>query len=111
MRPVTTSGEALGGLTHGLRWPRLAGALHDREPDNRPSLVEDGEKGNCELCEYKKMTWKTIQKECQDPRAEKFGDEIHSDLWGLFNVLTLGNQMYYITFMDNFMQYTHLKLL
>ena len=33
-------------------------------------------------CEYAKATRKPIKKEHQSPRVEKFGDEIHSDVWG-----------------------------
>ena len=35
----------------------------------------------CDSCEYAKATQKPIKKNCQTPRAAKFGNEVHSDVW------------------------------
>lgn len=42
----------------------------------------------CDSCEYAKMTRKPIKRARQTPRASKFGDEIHSDVWGPLPVKT-----------------------
>ncbi|KIJ10075.1 hypothetical protein PAXINDRAFT_86574, partial [Paxillus involutus ATCC 200175] len=38
--------------------------------------------GSCDACEYAKATRKAIGKVRDPPRHEKFGDEVHTDLWG-----------------------------
>ncbi|KIJ10366.1 hypothetical protein PAXINDRAFT_37090, partial [Paxillus involutus ATCC 200175] len=38
--------------------------------------------GQCESCEYAKATRKPIGKVREPKRREKFGDEVHTDLWG-----------------------------
>ena len=43
--------------------------------------------------------------------ANKFSDEIHSDLWGPAPVATKGGKKYYITFTDDMSCLTHLYLL
>src|SRR5262249_29246119 len=65
----------------------------------------------CASCQYAKMTRKSIQKTRITPRASKFGEEIHSDLWGPSPVQTPGKRSYYVSFMDDFTRWTHLKLL
>ena len=45
---------------------------------------------HCHSCEYAKATQKPIQTTRQTPRASKFGDEIHSDVWGPLPVQTPG---------------------
>ena len=36
----------------------------------------------CESCVYAKATLKSIPKTCKGEHAKKFGEEVHSDLWG-----------------------------
>ncbi|KIJ14154.1 hypothetical protein PAXINDRAFT_41846, partial [Paxillus involutus ATCC 200175] len=38
--------------------------------------------GQCESCEYAKATCKPIGKIHEPKHCEKFGDEVHTDLWG-----------------------------
>ena len=45
------------------------------------------------------------------PRAAKFGDEIHLDVWGPSPVQTPGRKEYYVSFMDDHTRWTHLQLL
>ena len=65
----------------------------------------------CDSCEYAKATCKVIRKEATHPRAEAFGDEIHTDLWGPARVTSLGSRKYYVTFTDDHTRYTRLELL
>ena len=56
---------------------------------------------HCNSCEYVKAAQKSIKKECQSPRAEKFGNEIHSEVWGLSPIQTPGHKNYYMSFTDD----------
>ncbi|KIK76839.1 hypothetical protein PAXRUDRAFT_78700, partial [Paxillus rubicundulus Ve08.2h10] len=38
--------------------------------------------GQCEPCEYAKATCKPIEKICELQHCAKFGDKVHTDLWG-----------------------------
>src|ERR1700742_4070392 len=66
---------------------------------------------DCESCAYAKLARKPIKKERQDPPAENFGNEIHSDLWGPSPTETLGHRKYYSTFTDGHSRWTTLELL
>ena len=65
----------------------------------------------CVSCEYGKATRKPIKKFHKTPRATKFGDKIHSDVWGPSLVQTPGHKEYYVSFTDDHTQWTYLKLL
>ena len=65
----------------------------------------------CESCVYAKATCKPIPKARAGECATKFGDEVHSDLWGPAPVETKGGRRYYITFTDDMSRLTHLYLL
>ena len=53
-------------------------------------LIDDGSPIICDSCEYAKMTRKVILKERKAPPAKRFGDEIHTDLWGPSPINSLG---------------------
>ena len=65
----------------------------------------------CDSCEYAKTTQKPIKKVRETPRAAKFGDEIHSDVWGPSPIQTPGHKEYYVSFTDDSTRWTHLQLL
>jgi len=65
----------------------------------------------CESCIYAKVTWKPVAKVCEGGRAENFGDEVHTDLWGPAPTRTKGGRRYYMTFTDDATRFTHLYLL
>ena len=50
----------------------------------------------CDSCEYAKATRKPIQRTREGPRASKFGNEIHSDVWGPSPIQTPGHKEYYV---------------
>jgi hypothetical protein len=62
----------------------------------------------CNSCEYAKATQKPIKKDCQTPRATKFGNKIHSDVWGPLSIQTPGHKSYYVSFTDNHTRWTNL---
>lgn len=65
----------------------------------------------CESCVYAKATRKSVPKAREGERAKRFGEEVHSDLWGPAPVQTKGGRRYYITFVDDYTRLTHLYLL
>ena len=65
----------------------------------------------CDSCEYAKATRKLIQRTHKGPRASKFGNEIHSDVWGPSPIQTPGHKEYYVSFTDDHTRWTHLQLL
>ena len=56
---------------------------------------------HCNSCEYAKATRKPIKKFCETPRAAKFRDEIHLDVWGPSPMQTPGHKEYYVSFTDD----------
>ena len=64
----------------------------------------------CSSCEYGKAHRKLIGKEHEAPRAEKIGDEIHLDVWGLSPVQTISRMEYYSTYIDACSRYLKLYL-
>jgi hypothetical protein len=66
--------------------------------------------GQCESCEYAKATCKPIGKIHEPKHCEKFGDEVHTDLWGPSPIQTIGKKLYYASFTDDYTGYTHLYL-
>ena len=74
-------------------------------------LIDDGTPIICDSCEYAKMTRKIIFKERTAPPAKRFGDEVHSDLWGPSPTTSLGGRRYYITFTDDHTRYTYIDIL
>ena len=78
---------------------------------NGVDLEEGGDFGSCESCEYAKTTKKPIKKERSAPRAAKFGDEIHLDVWGPSPLKSIFHHKYYASFIDNHMRYSHITLL
>ena len=65
----------------------------------------------CASCVYAKSTRKPAPKVRESERAEVFGGEVHSDLWGKAPVESKGKKLYYITFIDDKTRLTHLYLL
>ena len=65
----------------------------------------------CESCEFTKATRKAIKREREGKTADVFGEEIHTDLWGLLELQTLGGRHYYITFTDDYSCFTVTRLL
>lgn len=71
----------------------------------------DATMDKCNSCEYAKATRKPIGKIRNPLRREKFGDEVHSNLWGPSPIRTPGHKEYFMSFTDDFTRFTHLYLL
>ena len=65
----------------------------------------------CASCVYAKATRKSVPKLREGGRADVFGGEVHSDLWGKAPVESRGGKKYYVTFIDDKTRLTHLYLL
>ena len=65
----------------------------------------------CASCVYAKASRKAALKFREGDRADVFGGEIHSDLWGKAPVESKGGRKYYVTFIDDKTRLTHLYLL
>src|SRR6266702_759951 len=70
------------------------------------------------VMEYDGMKWKKSKrvrirnkKEREGVQANAFGEEIHSDVWGLSPLQTIGGRRYYITFTNDHSRFTHTQLL
>jgi hypothetical protein len=70
------------------------------------NLDESQNASSCDSCAFAKTTRKAIIKERVRPRAEHFGDEIHSDVWGPSPVMTKGGYKYYVTFTNDHTRYS-----
>ena len=55
----------------------------------------------CTSCVYAKATQKPVAKMREGERAEVFGGEVHSDVWGPAPVESKGGKRYYVTFIDD----------
>ena len=65
----------------------------------------------CASCEHAKTTRKPIQKTRMTPRAKAFGEEVHSNVWGLSPIQSIAKQVYYITFTDDYTRWTTIYLM
>ena len=64
-----------------------------------------------ESCKHAKVTCKPISKECSAHLAKTFGAKIHSDIWGPPPIPSLGGKHYYVTFTDDYSQWTRIYLI
>ena len=74
-------------------------------------LIDDFPPFICNSCEYAKTTQKAIHKEHKAPQAQAFGNEVHTDVWGLSPNLSLRGRKYYVTFTDDHTRFTKLDIL
>jgi hypothetical protein len=66
---------------------------------------------DCEACIFAHATRLPIYKPRVSVPAQSFGDEIHSDVWGLAPVSTPKGARYFITFTDDSTRFTVIYLL
>ena len=52
-----------------------------------------------------------IHKESEAPPVQTFGEEIHTNVWGPSPNLSLGKRRYYLTFTDDYSQFTKVEIL
>ena len=108
--PVVVSIEKLHRLMGHIA-PEAAKALVEKGLVEGFKLDESRKMpSTCSSCEYGKAHRKAIKKERETPRAGKIGDEIHSDVWGLSPVKTIGGREYYSLYTDDHSRYSKLYL-
>jgi len=97
----------------GHIWPEVACKLvrNNMVTGVRLEYMPLGNPFFCASCVYAKATRKAVPKLREDERAEVFGGEVHSDLWGKAPVESKGGRRYYVTFIDDKTHLTHLYLL
>jgi transposase InsO family protein len=69
-------------------------------------LDPDSREADCEVCLFARATRKPIPKVRISPRAQNFGDEVHSDMWGPSSIATKHGCRYFVTFTDDATRYT-----
>ena len=97
-------GHISPGVTHHLIEKGFVTGVHLEPKPSRDPIF-------CELCVHAKATRKSVLKAHDGERATKFGEEVHSDLWGPASVESRGEKRYYITYTNDCTQLTHLYLL
>ena len=85
-----------------LTWANVVTGLH---------LIDPNANFTCNSCDHAKTTLKVIRKISEASPAQSFGDKIHTDIWGLAPISTIGGCKYYVTFTDDHTCYTWLELL
>src|SRR6266702_2612522 len=58
-------------------------------------------KEHCEVCIFACATQKSVPKLWVSDQAQRFGDKIHTDVWGPAPVSTRCGRCYFVTFTDN----------
>jgi len=73
--------------------------------------INDGSPIICNSYKYTKLTCKPIKGERTAPPANRFGEEIHSNVWGPSPTASLGGHCYYVTFTDDHTHYTCIDII
>lgn len=89
--------------------PQLAKRLVEKGIVEGVELTGDLELKSCDSCEHAKSTRKEIRKECEDPPAERFGDEVHMDVWGPSPIESLGGRRYFHLLVDDNTRWKRVK--
>src|SRR5229473_5354146 len=66
---------------------------------------------DCDACIFARATRLSIPKVRISAPAKNFGDEVHTDVWGLATIATCQGRRYFITFTDDTTSYTTTFLL
>jgi hypothetical protein len=74
-------------------------------------LDPDSREADCKACLFAHATRKPIPKVRIRPRAQSFGDEVHSDMWGPSSIATKHGCRYFVTFTDDATRYTVMYLM
>jgi hypothetical protein len=85
--------------------PTSACALVEKGLVTGIRLDPNSQEADCEACLFARATRKPILKVCICPCAQSFGDEVHSDVWGLSSIATKHGCRYFVTFTDEATHY------
>src|ERR1700761_6739183 len=91
--------------------PNSAHALIEKGLVLGIKLDPDSNKVPCNACLFAHATCKPVPKVCVGPQAQHFGEEVHTDVWGLSPVACKRGCHYFITFTDDVTRYTVAYLL
>jgi len=120
---VVHEGESANAAEEAITLEQLHRRMHHISPGIAKKLVSEGfvtgvhlistaeAEFFCESCVYAKAMRKAVPKAHEGERSKKFGEEVHSNLWGPAPVQTKGGWCYYITFIDDYTRMAHLYLL
>jgi Reverse transcriptase (RNA-dependent DNA polymerase) len=64
--------------------------------------------GFCTACAKAKPTRKPVPQKREGPRATKFGEKVHSDVWGPANPQSYDGKEYFVSFTDDHNRWTYL---
>jgi len=73
--------------------------------------INDGSPIICNSYKYTKLTCKPIKSERMAPLANRFGEEIHSNVWGPSPTTSPGGCCYYVTFTDDHTCYMRIDII
>jgi hypothetical protein len=62
----------------------------------------------CTACVQAKPTRKPVPQKTEGPRATKFGEKIHLDVWGPANPQSYDGKEYFVSFTDDYNRWTYL---
>jgi len=91
--------------------PDTIRALAHEESITGLHLLESSLPVVCDSCIYRKMMHKASPKTRIGPCSNKFGGEVHTDVYGPSPTKSLGGKTYYLSFTDDKTRYTQLYLL
>jgi len=63
----------------------------------------------CKACAKVKPTHKPVPKECGGPHMTNIGEKVHLDIWGPATPQSLCGREYFISFMDDYTCWFHIK--
>lgn len=91
--------------------PASARALVEKGLVTGIKLDPDSREADCEACLFARATRKPVPKVRVGPKSQRFGDEVHSDVWGPSPIATKRGCRYFATFTDDATRYTVTYLL
>ena len=91
--------------------PSSARALVEKGLISGIKLDPDSREAPCDACLFARATRKPVPKARIGPRAQQFGEEVHTDVWGPCSVASKRGCKYFITFTDDATRYTVTYLL
>src|SRR6266571_4246158 len=91
--------------------PASARALIEKNLVTGIKLDPDLREAQCDACIFARATCKPVPKMRVSPQAQRFGEEVHTDVWGPSPVTSKRGCRYFITFTNDATRYTVTYLL
>lgn len=103
--------ESLADLHKRLGHVNYRYLIRMAKEDGSDLNITDWTETECKSCAMGKAKNQPIAKERQNPKADKFGDKFHMDIWGPSFVQSRNHQKYFLTLIDDATRCTTLFLL